>query len=65
MTAGAALGSSFGSVAQRVGAATGYSVVQPQAYALVGVAALLAGTCQVGVQWLPHSTDAVMHTCLR
>ncbi|KAK9800336.1 hypothetical protein WJX73_004667 [Symbiochloris irregularis] len=44
---GAALGSSFGSVAQRVGAATGYSVVQPQAYALVGVAALLAGTCQV------------------
>ena len=45
--AGAALGSAFGSVAQQVGALTGYGVVEPQAYALVGVAAMLAGTCQV------------------
>ena len=44
---GAALGSAFGSVARSVGAATGYGVVEPQAYALVGVAAMLAGTCQV------------------
>ena len=46
--AGAALGSAFGSVAQNVGAVTGIGVVEPQAYALVGVAAMLAGTCQVG-----------------
>lgn len=45
--AGAALGSAFGGIAALVGTPLGLQVTQPQAYALVGVAGMLAALCQV------------------
>jgi hypothetical protein len=47
--AGAALGSAFGSLAKIVCLPLGLAVTQPQAYALVGVAAMLAANCQVSL----------------
>lgn len=45
--AGAALGSAFGGIAQAAFLPTGLSVAAPAAYALVGVAGMLAANCQV------------------
>jgi len=45
---GVALGSAFGSIAQAAVAPIGLAVAAPAAYALVGVAAMLAANCQVG-----------------
>ncbi len=45
--AGAALGSSFGGLAHFLLMPLGISVTDPQAYALVGAAAMLAASCQV------------------
>lgn len=45
--AGAALGSGFGGIAQATVGQTGLSVAAPAAYALVGVAGMLAANCQV------------------
>ena len=45
--AGAALGSSFGGLAHFLLMPLGISVTDPQAYALVGSAAMLAASCQV------------------
>ena len=45
--AGAALGSAFGGIAQATFAPTGLAVAAPAAYALVGVAGMLAANCQV------------------
>ena len=44
------MGLGFGEVAASVSSSVGLDAVYPQAYALVGVAAMLAGTCQVGPQ---------------
>ncbi|CAL8467610.1 g7148 [Coccomyxa elongata] len=44
---GAALGSAFGGIAALVGTPLGLQVTEPQAYALVGVAGMLAALCQV------------------
>ncbi|KAK9909773.1 hypothetical protein WJX75_007259 [Coccomyxa subellipsoidea] len=44
---GAALGSAFGGIAAVVGTPLGLVVTAPQAYALVGVAGMLAALCQV------------------
>lgn len=44
---GAALGSGFGGVAGMVLSQSGYGVTAPAAYALVGVAGMLAANCQV------------------
>jgi H+/Cl- antiporter ClcA len=44
---GVALGSAFGGIAQAAFVPTGLSVAAPAAYALVGVAAMLAANCQV------------------
>lgn len=44
---GAALGLGFGEVAAMVSSSVGLDSIYPQAYTLVGVAAMLAGTCQV------------------
>ncbi|EIE24595.1 Clc chloride channel [Coccomyxa subellipsoidea C-169] len=44
---GAALGSAFGGIAAVVGTPLGLTVTAPQAYALVGVAGMLAALCQV------------------
>ncbi|BDA42741.1 probable H(+)/Cl(-) exchange transporter ClcA [Coccomyxa sp. Obi] len=44
---GAALGSAFGGIAALVGTPLGLQVTAPQAYALVGVAGMLAALCQV------------------
>ena len=45
--AGAALGSAFGGIAQATFGPTGLAVAAPAAYALVGVAGMLAANCQV------------------
>ena len=45
--AGAALGSAFGGIAQVTLGPTGLAVAAPAAYALVGVAGMLAANCQV------------------
>lgn len=45
--AGAALGSAFGGIAQAALLPSGLSVAAPAAYALVGVAGMLAANCQV------------------
>jgi hypothetical protein len=45
--AGAALGSAFGGLAAVACTPLGLAVTVPQAYALVGVAGMLASTCQV------------------
>ena len=47
LNAGAALGSGFGGLAQAALSHTSYSVTAPAAYALVGVAGMLAANCQV------------------
>ncbi|KAK9816460.1 hypothetical protein WJX72_000588 [[Myrmecia] bisecta] len=44
---GATLGSAFGGIAQLIGTPLGLDVTQPQAYALVGVAGMLAANCRV------------------
>lgn len=44
---GASLGSAYGLACQEMGDVLGLSVSPPQAYALVGVAALLASVCEV------------------
>ena len=44
---GAALGSAFGGIAQAALLPSGLSVAAPAAYALVGVAGMLAANCQV------------------
>ena len=46
--AGAALGSAFGGIASALCTPLGFHVTEPQAYALVGVAGMLAALCQVG-----------------
>ncbi len=52
--AGAALGSAFGGIAELVGTPLGLQVTAPQAYALVGVAGMLAALCQVPCS-TPHA----------
>ena len=47
LNAGAALGSSFGGLAHFLLMTLGISVTDPQAYALVGAAGMLAASCQV------------------
>ncbi|KAI3429266.1 hypothetical protein D9Q98_005363 [Chlorella vulgaris] len=44
---GAALGTAFGLIVNALGDPLGLTIAAPQAYALVGVAALLASNCQV------------------
>lgn len=44
---GAALGAAFGGIAQVLVGTTGFGVAAPAAYALVGIAGMLAANCQV------------------